>query len=92
MSENISNLTKELEQSKTREHLLSDELRILQVFKSFHISLLCINFLGFEIPGKNAFDDFMIYLNIISGQTFQQDHVKKLISNVNEEFNLNKHM
>ena len=50
MSENISNLTKELEQSKTREHLLSDELRILQVFKSFHISLLCINFLGFENP------------------------------------------
>ena len=39
MSENISNLTKELEQSKTREHLLSDELRILQVFKSFYTSL-----------------------------------------------------
>ena len=35
MSENISNLTKELEQSKTREHLLSDELRILQVFVTY---------------------------------------------------------
>jgi len=30
MSENISSLTKELEQSKTREHLLGDELRSLQ--------------------------------------------------------------
>ena len=39
MSENISNLTKELEQSKTREHLLSDELRILQVLKSHSIFL-----------------------------------------------------
>ena len=39
MSENISNLTKELEQSKTREHLLSDELRILQVLKSHSIIL-----------------------------------------------------
>ena len=39
MSENISSLTKELEQSKTREHLLGDELRSLQVnyFKVFKL-------------------------------------------------------
>ena len=43
MSENISNLTKELEQSKTREHLLSDELRILQVFNTYSISLFDIS-------------------------------------------------
>merc|ERR1712060_785499 len=35
----MGNLTKELEQSKTREHLLSDELRILQEYKNVVDSL-----------------------------------------------------